>query len=781
MPVTDVDWDSYNQEILNRLGDFSMVYGEIEKQRPSTNGWVTGRCPFHEDNRSSFAFNTNNGGWCCHASCGKGSVFDFIPKMQGVEFKEARAYLAELSGVDRPSPIGRTPGILATYDYLDEKDDLLFQVVRKKGKKFLQRRPDGSGGWVWNLKGVRRVLYHLPDLAKANSDQQVFLVEGEKDADRLRSLGLLATCNPGGAGSWDTEYSEALRGRNCVILPDNDAPGRDHARKVEQSLGGGAASVKIVELPGLPEKGDVSDWLDAGGTKEVLFELVEGAASPVLRPVITVTGRQLRDVVEDTWRAILAANDPPHLFIRAGQLVRITETESGPKIEAMDEAAVYGLLIRTADWMAEGKKESHDTKPPKELARDILSSPHPDLPVLEAVLRAPVMDAEGRIIMASGYHPEARVVYCGAPGLVLKEIPRRITDGNIDEAVKLITEDLLCDFPFAAESDRAHAIAVLLLPLVRRMITGPTPMHLIEAPTPGTGKSLLADIASIIHTGQSCDATTVSRDESETRKKVTALLSRGRPIILLDNIRYGLDSSQLASAITAEQWSDRILGQTQMIELPNRAVWIATANNPNLSLEIARRCIRIRLDSGEDRPWQRKDFRHDPLRPWVHHRRGDLLHALLLVSQNWFATGMQPGSPQLGSFENWSQVIGGIIQAAGIPGFLDDTEEFYEAADQEGEQWRAFVMAWRQAHKDAWVTTADLHRLALAEGLLGEVMGDKSESSQRTRLGKALASHTDRRFGDYKVCRRSDKHAKVAQYCLLDVTRNDLHLLKGPQ
>ena len=166
--------------------------------------------------------------------------------------------------------------IVRTYDYCDESGDVLFQVVRYEPKDFRQRRPDGNGGWTWNLNGVRRVLYNLPEITEDTS-KTVFLTEGEKDSDRLAGLGLLATTAAMGAGTWRSEYSEILRSRDVVILPDADEAGRKYADQVAGSLSGTAASVKIIELPELPEKGDVSDWLDNGGTVEALYELLEEA------------------------------------------------------------------------------------------------------------------------------------------------------------------------------------------------------------------------------------------------------------------------------------------------------------------------------------------------------------------------------------------------------------------------------------------------------------------------------------------------------------------------
>jgi hypothetical protein len=175
--------------------------------------------------------------------------------------------------------------IAATYDYKDEAGCLKFQSVRYVPKGFKQRRPDGRGDWIWNLQGVHRLLYRLPELLTANPAALVFVAEGEKDVDNLRGLGLVASCNPEGAGKWKSHFNEAFRGRRVVVLPDNDDKGRRHAQDVANNLRGVAAAVAVLRLPGLPEKGDVSDWLAGGGTKEQLLDLAEAAlAAPVDTP-----------------------------------------------------------------------------------------------------------------------------------------------------------------------------------------------------------------------------------------------------------------------------------------------------------------------------------------------------------------------------------------------------------------------------------------------------------------------------------------------------------------
>ncbi len=166
--------------------------------------------------------------------------------------------------------------ITKTYDYNDESGQLLYQVVRYELKDFRQRRPDGKGGWIWNLQDTRRVLYRLRDLLRADPQHWVFVVEGEKDADSLHAEGLIATTCAMGAGKWDDSYSEFLNDRKFVaIIPDNDDAGRRHAKAVAESLLRVGVEERIIELPGLEKSQDVSDWLNSGGTADKLLDLAE--------------------------------------------------------------------------------------------------------------------------------------------------------------------------------------------------------------------------------------------------------------------------------------------------------------------------------------------------------------------------------------------------------------------------------------------------------------------------------------------------------------------------
>jgi len=201
-----------------------------------------------------------------------GGILDLIRLKGGIDTNEHAVDWLKEHGLEPDTQDAIKPRLVKSYDYRDEAGILLMQVQRFEPKKFVQRKPFGNG-WEYKVKDVKKVPYRLPELLASPLSETVYIVEGEKDANRLAALGLVATCNAGGAGKWQQSFAAHLQDRVVIVLPDNDAAGRDHAQKVAKSLKGFAASIRILELPNVPDKGDVSDWLDAGGTTEELLAL----------------------------------------------------------------------------------------------------------------------------------------------------------------------------------------------------------------------------------------------------------------------------------------------------------------------------------------------------------------------------------------------------------------------------------------------------------------------------------------------------------------------------
>lgn len=469
-------------------------------------------------------------------------------------------------------------------------------------------------------------------------------------------------------------------------------------------------------------------------------------------PQLDAGVQDLRRASAAAWDALRAANDPARLFLYGGVVTRVAAGGDGqpPAAQIVTEHRLRYEAARAGDWFAlNSKGDRRDAMPPVAVVRDMLAAPTFPLPTLLGITEAPAFAPDGSLPDGAGYHAAGQVYYAPPAGFALPTIPADPTPEQVAAARALILDDLLCDFPFAGDAERAHAVALLLLPFLRGLIAGPTPLHLIDKPTPGTGASLFADVAARLATGHAVAAITESRDEDEWRKKLTATLRTGAPFVLIDNVRRRLDSAALAAALTSTYWSDRILGTSDNVRLPIRCTWLATGNNAAFSSELTRRSVRIRMDAKMDRPWERKpeDFRHPKLLWWIDENRPELVAACLTVGRAWLAAG-RPAAPDgrsLGSYEAWSHVLGGVLHLAGVPGFLCNTEEFYASSDTEGAAIRAFLLGWWEEHQSRPVAVAAL--LPIAAGENSDIdLGSGSEQSQRIRLGKFIGSLRDRRY-----------------------------------
>lgn len=279
-------------ELLQRVLD------NLKGVRPGAKGF-TAKCPVHDDSRASLSVGEDADGKVlikCFAGCSTEAVVTAIGLSMRDLFPRRGAPLPRKDREFSTEEIRSWPSTKKLYVYHDQDGTPLFLVVRTQDKQFRQYRSVGQGQWKTGLGETQRVLYCLPELlVGVKSGHAIYIVEGEKDVESLATIGLVATCNPMGAGKWRNEYNEPLHGASVVILPDNDKPGKQHAAEVAHSLAGVATEVRVVELPDLPPKGDVSDWLASGKTREALELLV--AATPPLN------GREFLNLVDSPKEA----------------------------------------------------------------------------------------------------------------------------------------------------------------------------------------------------------------------------------------------------------------------------------------------------------------------------------------------------------------------------------------------------------------------------------------------------------------------------------------------
>ncbi len=732
----------------------ALTCGQSRCSCSRANGLV--HCPAHEDKKPSLSVSESTGKILikCHAGCSQMAVIDAL-RGRGIWPPRNNDWHQIGQGSSLGEPI-------AVYDYHDTDGRLIFQVCRYQTsteKTFKQRRPDPKNPrkWIWSIKGISLLPYHLPQLLQA---ENVFVVEGEKDVATLECLGLIATCNPGGAGKWRSSYNAHFKGKRVIILPDNDGPGRTHAQDVAQNLYGVSASVKMIELPGLPEKGDVSDWIIAGGTAEKLVGLVNVALQwepPRSMPEIVITRRFLHDISNEAIKALQTGNHPPSLFRRSGNLVRISLNERDhPRIETINDVHLRGKLARCAYFFKETDKGMVATAPPKDLAKDILALGEWTFPPLEGIIQAPTLRPDGSVFSDPGYDPITRLYYIKPPNLFVPPIPENPTQEDIKDAVSLILE-IITDFPFEDQADRANCIALITTLPLRPAIPNNVPMAVISAPAPGTGKSLLQDIVAIVGTGESAPMAGFPRDDDELRKFITSRLLAGDPLVSFDNLELPLWGPSLARALTCQEWEDRVLGGNTTVRLPQKAVWVCNGNNLKIRGDLPRRTFPIRLDAKLSRPWERQDFKQKNLRNWVSQWRGDFLAAILTIGRAWFiAQKPEPKKPLpvMGGFESWIEIIGGILSFAGIEGFLENLEEFHDEADLEGPEWESFLEAWAKSIGQEAKTCQEVTGIlrdnpdfaASLPDNLENVLKDPEKSFERG-LGRALARKEKRPYG----------------------------------
>lgn len=401
--------------------------------------------------------------------------------------------------------------------------------------------------------------------------------------------------------------------------------------------------------------------------------------------------------------------------------------------------------------------------PPKRIMGLLLVDPELRLPKLEGFARMPYVSKTGQIVRTPGYNTDTGFMLHMPADITIPEIADDPQHIEIADAIQLLLDEVFGDFPFDdgggdGEASRAHLMCLLMEPVVRPLIAGPTPGYYIQKPMAGTGGTLLVKNALRIATGaENPSSATESISEEERRKAITASLIQGRSHFWLDNVNKTLDSPAYANLLTAVTWEDRELGSSKTVDLPNRCTKVFSGNNMRFSHELTRRGVLIRLDAKRD-PLARTEFRISDLDAYVIAKRGELAAAVLTLVRYWINKGMpkRKEGRKLASFESWCEVMGGILQTIGVPGFLGNLDTLQDGANDEKAAWNYFISAWLS--RTDWATPQtisdpDLKPESLASLLFGaedapEIPGvyGKNSSQFAGNLRKALKLKSDNIF-----------------------------------
>ncbi len=451
-----------------------------------------------------------------------------------------------------------------------------------------------------------------------------------------------------------------------------------------------------VDLNCAPDDSDTTTGQPLDGTMDAMPEdtLAELPALPEIR----TNGRGLTEVTADAMLALIEANNPPELFVRSGELVRIVMDEKGrPNAQSVTEDILCRRMAETANYvtvrMISDGELITPRNPPSPVVRNILAAGHWNLPALTGIIESPTLRPDGTVLMASGYDTATKLFHAPTPGLTLETIPERPSPDDVSVARKTL-EDVFSEFQFSGTADLANALGLLLTCVIRPAIPGLIPMALLDANQPGSGKTMIAVIVMHTATGHAI-MECAPQNPDEWPKVLTTSLKAGRTIICYDNVDHILNSGALANVLSSEEHAGRLLGTNEEGRYAQRSVWIATGNNINVGGDLPRRCYSISLVSDTARPEEREFVNHPDLLSYVKLHRANLLRATLILARNWFADG-QPipkGMPQKRGYDGWVRTIYGILSNAGITGFLGNLETLYQESDVEGQQWGAFLYA----------------------------------------------------------------------------------------
>lgn len=563
--------------------DFQELLGRLDSVK-QVGDYHTAQCPGHADAHNSLQVSRQDNGKItvtCHAKC------DIEAILGPLGWQASDLYPPKSNGDAKRKP----RKVAKVYDYTDANDKLLFQVVRYEPKGFAQRQPDREhhGSWIWNLTGVKRRLYRQNEIQeRIAAGKTIVLCEGEKDADALWQMDIAATTNAGGSGkgNWRKSYTQTLRdAKSVVICSDNDEAGIAHAWRVWRDLGADKAIVLL--LPGLAVKGDVSNWIEAGGTAEDFATLAKEARENPLEPPdeepevkdpplstditnfkhvdkATVAYR-IKEITELIWRH---TDGWPR---RVGELLFV---DNGGDIRFLrTDAEVFAYLngVAPVRWRSSGMAMNASYVPKSEMVAHLRFASKKYAQV-ESIPHEPLVDG----------------FYYGW---------RTPKDYNADGRH---LEKLLSFFENGSTADDTALIKAMFMTPAWGGLPGSRPAFCVMAVEQGSGKTVLTGTVGTLYGG--IIEAELGRDREE--RIVTRVLSEGamsKRVVRIDNAKTAVNSALIEGLITTQEISGHKLFAGEGSR-PNMLTWLFNGNNLRLSRDLANRAFIISLEIPEPRP-----------------------------------------------------------------------------------------------------------------------------------------------------------------------------------
>lgn len=474
-----------------------------------------------------------------------------------------------------------------------------------------------------------------------------------------------------------------------------------------------------------------------------------------------------RDVIRQILGHLQARWSGTELFCYGGGFTRLRDGKTEPLSK--------GAFLR---WLAEGiscvkrSMTSVESVWPDNQTVDAVMASADEFALLERVVKMPFVRADGTISAKNGYDAEAATFLAmGNSGMDRLVIPDAPDQGAAAEAAQRLLGDWLGDMPFLDQSSRAGALALVLTPFIRGLVPL-VPLAVISGRQKGTGKNLFTDCFSIVTTGESASPMQwIEDDDDEIRKQVLAAFREGRGLICFDEA-HKISSHTLSRALTAQVYTDRLLGVSTMLSYPNKAVWMALGNNVGVDADMGRRYHRIDLYSPvpnpEDRP--SSDFHHPDLRGWTRSHRPELVTDILVIIRAWFAAGCpaHDRGSLMGSFESWDEMISGILHYAGVPGFLSDMTRKRGESDSSGGFWNEHLQ-WVRGNRgnNSPFTTVQVARDALSSGGTWSALpgfDNLTDPGFARKLGQEYARHRDEWSGMLRLVKVGQGFNNVAKW-----------------